>query len=79
MVDMVCLREGLSETKAGALDILLDPVLANPDLRVRLQIDERRIDLVEDDALSPVDVLDGLQLAGERVARANLLPRTRCA
>src|SRR5258705_790922 len=76
-VDMGMSPRGRSEAETGALDVLLDLVLADPDLRVRLEVHQGRIHLVEHDALTAVHVLDGLELAGEHVARTQLLSLPR--
>src|SRR3981081_707833 len=72
-LDMVNSLRGWSEPEAGALDVLLDLVLAHPDLRVRLEIDQRSVHLVENDPLASLDVLDRLEVASEHVTRADLL------
>src|SRR5690349_14426978 len=76
-VDMVVSPREWSEPEAGALDVLLDLVLADPDLGVRLEVDQRGVDLVEDHALTAVHVLDRLKVAREHVAGAELLALAR--
>src|SRR5215217_8049870 len=63
---------GASDAERLALDVLLDPVLAHPDLRVRLEVDQRGVDLVVHDALATFGVAHRLQLALEHVARTLL-------
>src|SRR5690606_11037474 len=63
--------------EARPLDHLLDLVLPHPGLHVGLEVDERRVDLVVDDALAALLVLDRLDLALEHVAGAQLLAELR--
>ena len=55
--------------QATALDVLLDLVLTDPRLGIRLEIDECGVDLIEHDALTSLAVLDGLHVALEHVPR----------
>src|SRR5690606_31701502 len=68
-----CITERDSPPEPPPLDVLLDLVLSDPDLLVRLEVDQRRVDLVVDDLLAALLILDRLQLALEHVLRTELL------
>src|SRR5690606_36506266 len=65
-----------SRAEPAPLDVHLDLVLPSPDLDVRLEIDQGRIHLIEDNTLATLAALDGVELTLENVTGAQLLAQT---